>query len=114
MTRPEDKRLDDILAAAAEIADIVSRGEEQLRRRHRSSPCPGTVPGDHRRSCQGSRRRARVAIAEVPWTEVIRLRDRLSHHYHRIEAEQLWVTAEVDAPRMATAIKDWRTRQGAE
>jgi len=56
----------------------------------------------------------RVAIAEVPWTEVIRLRDRLSHHYHRIEAEQLWVTAEVDAPRMATAIKEWRTRQGAE
>lgn len=45
---------------------------------------------------------------------MIRLRDRLSHHYHRIEAEQLWVTAEVDAPRMATAIKEWRTRQGAE
>lgn len=30
MTRPEDKRLDDILAAAAEIADIVSRGKNNF------------------------------------------------------------------------------------
>ena len=42
---------------------------------------------------------------------MIRPRDRLSHHYQRVEPDQLWVTADVDVPQMATAIEDGRRRQ---
>jgi hypothetical protein len=38
----------------------------------------------------------------------------LSDHYQRVEPDQLWVTAEVDLPQMATAINDWRRQQEAE
>lgn len=51
----------------------------------------------------------RSAIPEVPWRELIRLRDRLSHHY-RIEAEELWATAHVDVPRLLEAVVSWRAR----
>lgn len=50
----------------------------------------------------------RESIPNVPWSQVIQLRDRLSHHYHRVEADLVWVTAEVDVPRLAAAITAWR------
>jgi hypothetical protein len=40
-----------------------------------------------------------------------RPRDRLSHHYHRVEADQLWVTADTNVPNMARAIRNWRTNR---
>jgi uncharacterized protein with HEPN domain len=114
VTGADYKRLDDILAAATEIADIVSRGKNEFDRdvalRRALERCleilgeAAKVLGDE----------TRVAIPGVPWTEVIRLRDRLSHHYHRVEPDQLWVTADVDVPQMATAIEDWRGRQSTE
>jgi len=46
----------------------------------------------------------------VPWTEIIGLRDRSSHHYHRIEPDQLWVTAESEVPKLTAAVEAWRDR----
>ena len=113
MTRPDDKRLDDILATATEVADIVSRGknkfDDDVALRRALERCLEII-GEAAKALGDETRRA---IADVPWTEVIRLRDRLSHHYHRVEPDQLWVTAEVDVPQMATAINEWR-RQEAE
>jgi uncharacterized protein with HEPN domain len=114
VSRPADKRLDDILAAAVEIADIVNRGKNNFDHDvalRRALERGLEIIGEAAKALGDE---TRVAISDVPWSEVIRLRDRLSRHYHRIEAEQLWVTAEVDVPRMATAIKDWRTRQRAD
>jgi uncharacterized protein with HEPN domain len=56
----------------------------------------------------------RAAISDVPWTQVVRLRDRLSHHYHRVDADQLWVTAQVDIPRLTSAIRTWRSARSTE
>jgi len=113
VTRPDDKRLDDILATATEVADIVSRGknkfDDDVALRRALERCLEII-GEAAKALGDETRRA---IVDVPWTEVIRLRDRLSHHYHRVEPDQLWVTAEVDVPQMATAINEWR-RQEAE
>ena len=34
-----------------------------------------------------------------------KIRDRLSHHYHRIDPAQLWVIAEHDVPTVAEQIR---------
>lgn len=113
MTRPDDKRLDDILATATEVADIVGRGKNSfdgdVALRRALERCLEII-GEAATALNAE---TRAAIADVPWTEVIRLRDRLSHHYHRVEPDQLWVTADVDVPQMATAINDWRSRDEA-
>jgi uncharacterized protein with HEPN domain len=46
----------------------------------------------------------RVAHPEVPWDDMARVRDRLSHHYHRIDPEQLWNIATHDIPTVADAL----------
>jgi uncharacterized protein with HEPN domain len=82
VTRADDKRLDDILAVADEVASIVSRGKNQfdddVALRRAVERCLEII-GEAAKSIDDE---LRAAIADVPWTEVIRLRDRLSHHYH--------------------------------
>jgi uncharacterized protein with HEPN domain len=74
VTRPDDKRLDDILAAATEVADIVSRGKHKIyddvalrRALERCLEIIGEAP-------RPSATRHESPLPTVPWTEVIRLR----------------------------------------
>jgi hypothetical protein len=78
VTRSDDKRLDDILDVADEIATIVARGMASTT----TSPCAGRWSG----ALGSSARTPSPPMTRyeppprVPWTEMIRLRDRLSHH----------------------------------
>lgn len=111
MTRHDDKRLDDILATVVEVADIVHRGrdafDEDVTLRRALERCLEII-GEAAKSLTDE---TREQIAQVPWSQVIRLRDRLSHHYHRVEPGQLWVTASTDVPALGAAIDTWRARQ---
>lgn len=42
---------------------------------------------------------------EVPWSEMAKVRDRLSHHYHRIDPGQLWMIATVEVLAVAEQLK---------
>jgi uncharacterized protein with HEPN domain len=114
VTRSDGKRLDDILDVADEIASIVARGknnfDDDIALRRAVERCLEIV-GEAAKSVDDE---VRASIPDVPWTEVIRLRDRLSHHYHRVEADQLWVTADTEVPKMAGAIRNWRSQQQDE
>jgi uncharacterized protein with HEPN domain len=37
----------------------------------------------------------------IPWSDMAKVRDRLSHHYHRIDPSQLWTMATVSAGRVS-------------
>jgi len=111
VTRSNDKRLDDILATAGEVADIVRRGRTQfdadVALRRALERCLEII-GEAAKAVDAE---ARASLPDVPWTEIIRLRDRLSHHYHRIEPDQLWVTAESDIPKLTAAVEAWCARR---
>lgn len=47
-----------------------------------------------------------AAHPKVPWSDMAKVRDRLSHHYHRVDPDQLWTMASVDVP---TVLLDLRT-----
>lgn len=111
MTRSDDKRLGDIVATGTEVAEITGRGratfDGDVVVRRALERCLEII-GE---ASKGLTEEVRSAIPGVPWSEVVRLRDRLSHHYHRVDPDELWATAERDVPRLLAALAVWRAGQ---
>jgi len=42
---------------------------------------------------------------ELPWADVTRLRIVLAHHYHRVDAQQVWVIARDDVPALVQTLE---------
>ncbi|MBK7166628.1 MAG: DUF86 domain-containing protein, partial [Candidatus Microthrix sp.] len=42
----------------------------------------------------------------LPTSDLAKVRDRISHHYHRIDPAQLWTIATVDIPALAGQLRD--------
>ena len=53
----------------------------------------------------------RDEIPEIEWREIMRMRDKIVHHYFRIDLETVWQTAKHDVPALAEALQriDLRT-----
>lgn len=94
-----------MLMAADEIAAIVSRGraayDAEVTIRRAVERCI-EIFGEAAKSLSSG---LRDAHAEVPWSDMAKIRDRLSHHYHRIDHAQLWVIAEQNVPAAAEQIR---------
>ena len=41
----------------------------------------------------------------MPWGDLAKVRDRLSHHYHRVDRDQLWIIATADMPPLADVLR---------
>jgi uncharacterized protein with HEPN domain len=41
---------------------------------------------------------------ELPWSEIVRMRDRLIHHYRRTDLRQVWLTIEKDLPELLSVL----------
>ena len=42
---------------------------------------------------------------QLPWSEIIRMRDRLIHHYRRTDLRQVWLTVEKDIPTLLRTLE---------
>ena len=42
---------------------------------------------------------------EIPWRDIVAMRNLLIHAYHRIEITQVWKTATTDIPELVHSIK---------
>ena len=52
----------------------------------------------------------RQSHADVPWSQMARMRDRLIHGYDDDDLELVWNTASVDVPRLLTQIEPLLSR----
>ncbi len=43
---------------------------------------------------------------EIPWSDMAKVRDRLSHNYHRIDPSQLWTVATQDVPAGVSLLRE--------
>lgn len=41
---------------------------------------------------------------EIPWSEIMRMRDKLIHHYEEIDLQQVWKAASKDVPGLLLSL----------
>lgn len=114
MSRSDAHRLADVLMAAGEVAAIVERGRSafdgDVVLRRALERCLEML-GEAAKSISPELRSAHPGI---PWSDVAKVRDRLSHHYHRIHPAQPWVVAEHGVPTLAERIRAVEHPAGGE
>ncbi len=91
--------------AADEIASIVERGrgafETDIVLRRAVERCL-EIMGEAAKAVSVE---FTAAHPEVPWSDLAKVRDRLSHHYHRVDPDQLWTMASVDVPMVLLQLR---------
>jgi uncharacterized protein with HEPN domain len=105
VSRSDDERIADILELVDRIAFLVAEG----RQAYDESPSIG--PAIERfieligeaASTLSAVTRANYPDAE--WTKIIGMRVMLAHHYHRVNLDRVWITATVNVPEFATALR---------
>lgn len=104
MSRSDDQRLDDMREQCALMATLVGRGRAAF------DQDPAILPALERTLEILGEAAGRVGdkgrrnFPSIPWRDVVRLRDLLAHHYHRIEPDQIWTIATESVPAVADAL----------
>jgi uncharacterized protein with HEPN domain len=105
MSRSDTERLADMAMAIDEIASIVKRGRKRFDGdvvlRRAIERCL-EILGEAAKSVSDD---VRAVYPLVPWSDLSRVRDRLSHHYHRIDPAQIWEIAEHEIPQVADQLR---------
>lgn len=101
MPRTDEEYLDDILSAAAHIASYVegwtqeefaadSKTQDAVMRRLE-------IIGEASRHCSDA---LRSKYPEIPWADVVGMRNIVTHEYHVVALSIIWETATVDVPEL--------------
>lgn len=105
MSRSDDQRIQDILEYADKIANAVALGHQVFLEDEYVSPAVERfmeVLGEAARQLSDARK---ADFPEVNWAEIVGLRTRLAHIYHRIDIENIWGAASGDVPILARALR---------
>lgn len=105
MSRGDDLRLADILAAADDLAMLVDRGRSAYDADpflQRAAERLLEIIGEAAKAVGDD---TRAQYPNVEWSKAARLRDLLIHGYHRIDPTQVWATATDHVPSLANALR---------
>lgn len=105
MSRSDQQRVEDILEAAQQVAEIVAFGRSRfdedsvlLRAAERLLEIIGEAASNL--SDDFIQR-----YPQVEWPYIRRLRNLLAHHYHRVDAEQVWQISSRSVPALAAVLE---------
>ncbi|MCP4966185.1 MAG: DUF86 domain-containing protein [bacterium] len=103
MSRRDDQRVADIIDAAAELKVIIDQGRRSFdadpilqRAAERLLEIIGEAANSLTAETTGR-------YPDVPWRDITRLRVVLAHHYHRVDAAQVWAIAADDVPKLVAS-----------
>ena len=105
MSRSDDQRIADILDAADELDLIVQRGRDSFDDDpilQRAAERLLEIIGEAANALASD---TTERYPDVPWSDITRLRIVLAHHYHRVDADQVWAIATGNVPSMATSLR---------
>jgi uncharacterized protein with HEPN domain len=95
-----------MIMAADEIAAIVQRGRDAFDTdvvlRRAVERCLEII-GEASKAMSSD---VTDTYPEIPWSDMAKVRDRLSHHYHRIDPSQLWTMATQDVPAVVSLLRE--------
>ena len=101
MSRSDDLRVQDILDATDQIADVVKDGRDAWDRDRIRQLAVERLLEIIGESANALSSEFRAGCPDVPWKDVIGLRIVLAHHYHRVDPNQVWVIATSEVPGLA-------------
>jgi len=104
LSRNDQQRLADILAACNELDLVLERGKsaydgDPLLRRAAERLLE--IVGE---SANALSEDSKARFPAVPWREITGLRIVLAHHYHRVDPEQVWTIVIDEIPSLKNAI----------
>jgi len=105
VSRSDQQRVEDMLMAAEEIAAVVGRGRPLFDRDvafRRAIERSLEIVGEAAKSLSAEFAEAHPGI---PISDLAKVRDRISHHYHRVDPNQLWNIAAVDIPPLVSQLR---------
>lgn len=105
MSRSDDERVDDIIEAADQLAQLVGRG-----RRVFDADIVVRLAVERLLEIIGEASSAMSAGGRdrypgIDWRDITRLRIVLAHHYHRVDPAQVWSIASEDVPPLSSALR---------
>jgi uncharacterized protein with HEPN domain len=106
VSRGDDLRIADIMAAADDLATLVGRGRASFDADpflQRAAERRLEIIGE---AAKAVTEETRAQYPDVEWSKAARLRDVLIHDYHRVDPAQVWATAADHVPSLAHALRD--------
>lgn len=110
MSRSDNQRIDDILESSAALAEIASLGHERFssdKFLQLAAERLIEIIGEAARQLSDT---TREEFPTINWKEIIGMRTRLAHIYHRVNFENVWGAAVKDVPELAKQLSDKREK----
>jgi len=100
------RRLADILARCDEAKQLVNRGRDAFENdailRHAAKSILADI-GEAAKNLED----LADQITGVPWTQIARMRDRVTHRYFDVDYDVVWGTLTADLPSIERAIREF-------
>jgi uncharacterized protein with HEPN domain len=104
MSATDQERIEDILEFAETITAIVSEGQEKFESNKVSQLALERLIISIGEACSKMSADFQNTHSEIPWRDIIGMRNLLIHAYHRIEISQVWKAASEDIPALVRSI----------
>ena len=104
MSATDKERIEDILEFAETVSAIVSEGQDKFYSNKVSQLALERLIISIGEACSKITSDFQYAHSDIPWRDIIGMRNLLIHAYHRIEISQVWKTASEDIPNLERSI----------
>jgi uncharacterized protein with HEPN domain len=112
VSRSDDERIADILDAATKLAGIVARGRKYfLTDPVAQLACERLIEIIGEAASKISTE-VRNLHRGVEWKDIVGMRIRLAHHYHRVDPANVWSDASQDVPALFKALNAQSSSNG--
>ncbi len=100
------RRLDDILARCDEATQLVARGREAFENDVILRHAAKSIIADIGEAAKNLEEFA-GEIPGVPWTQIARMRDRVTHRYFDVDYGVVWDTLTSDLPTLERVVREF-------
>lgn len=105
MSATDQERIADILEFAETISLVVAAGISKFESSKLSQLAVERLIISIGEACSKMSPDYQVGHPDIPWRNIIGMRNILIHAYHRIEVTQVWQSASVDIPNLVNSLK---------
>lgn len=104
MSATNQERIQDILEFAETVSAIVDEGQQKFESNKVSQLALERLIISIGEACSRMSIDFQEDFPDIPWRDIVGMRNLLIHAYHRIEIAQVWKAATVDVPALVRSI----------